>query len=116
MVDEAVATMSQTIKNMVEEDCAYTAIPLPNVDGKILAKVIHYCTKHVEMEKTTLADVNGKLAAPDVKGWDAEFMKGADMDTLYDLLLVSSSDPGVCVDVLSCLRCSIQCSLVCLTL
>lgn len=90
-LDESAAAMSQTIKYVIEDGCADTAIPLANVDGKILAKVVHYCTKHVEMERTLLADLDGKLVAPNVKRWDAEFMKEVDMNTLYELLLVSSS-------------------------
>lgn len=47
-VDEAVALESQTIKHMIEDDCADSGIPLPNVNSKILSKVIEYCKKHVE--------------------------------------------------------------------
>ncbi|OVA07438.1 SKP1 component [Macleaya cordata] len=39
-VDEAVALESETIKQMIEDDCADGSIPLPNVTGNILAKVI----------------------------------------------------------------------------
>ncbi|KAL0695136.1 hypothetical protein Bca4012_062316 [Brassica carinata] len=47
-VDEAVALESQTIVNLVEDDCVDNGVPLPNVTSKILAKVIEYCKKHVE--------------------------------------------------------------------
>ncbi|KAF7115919.1 hypothetical protein RHSIM_RhsimUnG0045200 [Rhododendron simsii] len=47
-VEETVALESQTIKHMIEDDCADNTIPLPNVTSKILAKVIEYCRKHVE--------------------------------------------------------------------
>ncbi|MCD7471977.1 hypothetical protein HAX54_012797 [Datura stramonium] len=40
--------MSQAIKNMVQDDCASNVIPLPNVDGKTMTKVIEYGTKHSE--------------------------------------------------------------------
>uniref|UniRef100_A0A453GRN5 SKP1 component POZ domain-containing protein n=1 Tax=Aegilops tauschii subsp. strangulata TaxID=200361 RepID=A0A453GRN5_AEGTS len=48
-VEEAVAIESQTIRHMIEDDCADNGIPLPNVDSKILAKVIEYCKKHVQL-------------------------------------------------------------------
>ncbi|GKD41457.1 S-phase kinase-associated protein 1, partial [Tanacetum coccineum] len=37
-LDETVALESQTIKHMIEDDCADSVIPLPNVTGKILSK------------------------------------------------------------------------------
>ncbi|CAN6582455.1 unnamed protein product [Malus baccata var. baccata] len=81
-VDEAVALMSQTIKHMVEDDCADNGIPLPNVTSKILAKVIEYCRKHVEAAKPEeRASVD-----EDLKAWDAEFVK-VDQATLFDLIL-----------------------------
>ena len=51
-VEEAVALQSQTIKHMIEDDCADSGIPLPNVTSKILSKVIEYCKKHVETPKS----------------------------------------------------------------
>ncbi|XP_059314410.1 SKP1-like protein 1B [Lycium ferocissimum] len=47
-VEESVALESQTIKHMIEDDCANTSIPLPSVTSKILAKVIEYCKRHVD--------------------------------------------------------------------
>ncbi|KAK4711265.1 hypothetical protein R3W88_005778 [Solanum pinnatisectum] len=46
--DEAIAVRSQTIKNMVEDDCVSNVIPLPNVYSKITTKVIDYSKKHSE--------------------------------------------------------------------
>jgi S-phase kinase-associated protein 1 len=83
-VDEAVALESQTIKHMIEEDCADNAIPLPNVTSKILSKVIEYCKKHVETPKS---DDRPSSADDDLKSWDAEFVK-VDQATLFDLILV----------------------------
>lgn len=82
-VDEAVALESQTIKHMIEDDCADSGIPLPNVTSKILAKVIEYCKKHVDA-------VSGdeKPTEDDLKAWDTEFVK-VDQATLFDLILVS---------------------------
>lgn len=84
-VEEAVALESQTIKHMIEDDCADTSIPLPNVTSKILSKVIEYCKKHVETPKT-----DDKAAEDDLKSFDAEFVK-VDQGTLFDLILVRLS-------------------------
>jgi len=83
-VDEAVALESQTIKHMIEDDCADSGIPLPNVTSKILAKVIEYCKKHVDA-----ANPDDKPSEEDLKAWDADFVK-VDQATLFDLILVSS--------------------------
>ncbi|CAI0553859.1 unnamed protein product [Linum tenue] len=69
---------SQTIKHMIEDDCADNGIPLPNVTGRILAKVIEYCKKHHEAPK------------PDgFASWDEDFVK-VDQNTLFDLILAAN--------------------------
>lgn len=82
-VDEAVALESQTIKHMIEDDCADNGIPLPNVTSKILSKVVEYCKKHVESPKA-----DDRTADEELKNWDADFVK-VDQATLFDLILVS---------------------------
>ena len=83
-VDEAVALESQTIKHMIEDDCADSGIPLPNVTSRILAKVIEYCKKHVESPKS-----EDRSAEEELKNWDAEFVK-VDQGTLFDLILAAN--------------------------
>ncbi|KAG4964134.1 hypothetical protein JHK86_041002 [Glycine max] len=78
----AVAVESQTIKLMIEDNCADSGIPLPNVTSKILAKVIDYCKKHVE---ANCADE--KPSEDELKAWDADFVK-VDQATLFDLILI----------------------------
>lgn len=94
-VEEAVALESTTIKHMIEDDCADNGIPLPNVTGKILAKVVEYCKKHVEVpttqdSNTSGANSNGAATnggEEDLKSWDTDFVK-VDQATLFDLILV----------------------------
>lgn len=64
-VEEAVAVESQTIRHIIEDDCADTGIPIPNVTSKVLAMVIQYCKKHVE-DKTSDDE--------ELKKFDAEFV------------------------------------------
>ncbi|KAM3261485.1 hypothetical protein ACQJBY_052260 [Aegilops geniculata] len=93
-VEEAVAMESQTIRHMIEDDCADNGIPLPNVDSKILSKVIEYCKKHVQASpkpadassSTSTADA---APAEDLKSFDAEFIK-VDQNTLFDLVLAAN--------------------------
>ncbi|KAF5760457.1 putative S-phase kinase-associated protein [Helianthus annuus] len=74
-VEEVVALESQTIKHIIEDDCANTTIPLPNVTSKTLSMVIEYCKKHVESD-----------AEKDLKAFDSEFVKVDDHATLFDLI------------------------------
>ncbi|CAI8600992.1 unnamed protein product [Vicia faba] len=85
-VDEAVALESQTLRHLIEDNCADgEGIPIPNVTSQILAKVIEYCKKHVEA-----ANSEEKPAAnDDLKTWDAEFVK-VDQQTLFDLILAAN--------------------------
>ncbi|KAG2692831.1 hypothetical protein I3843_08G068500 [Carya illinoinensis] len=85
-VDEAVALESQTIKHMIEDDCADNGIPLPNVTSKILSKVIEYCKKHVEAPK---AEDRAASLDEDLKAWDVEFVK-VDQATLFELILAAN--------------------------
>ncbi|KAL3639034.1 SKP1-like protein 1A [Castilleja foliolosa] len=89
-VEEAVAVESQTIKHMIEDDCADNTIPLPNVTGKILAKVIEYCKRHVDAAAASSDKAEEKPSSDeDVKGFDADFVK-VDQATLFDLILAAN--------------------------
>jgi S-phase kinase-associated protein 1 len=85
-VDEEVAFLSQTVKNLVEDAGTEDVVPLPNVSGRILAKVIEYCRFHVEADKKV--DDKPSKSEDDQKQWDTEFVK-VDQATLFDLILVS---------------------------
>ncbi|KAK3429793.1 hypothetical protein EUGRSUZ_E01287 [Eucalyptus grandis] len=80
-VEKAVARQSRTIAQMIEMDVPADGIPLPNVTGKILSKVIDYCKMHV-----VDTDRDSSVAGDDFKAWDAEFVK-VDLATLFDLML-----------------------------
>ncbi|PIN12484.1 SCF ubiquitin ligase, Skp1 component [Handroanthus impetiginosus] len=94
-VEEAVAVESQTIKHMIEDDCADNVIPLPNVTGKILSKVIEYCKRQVDAAAVaSAAKADDKLASnattdEDLKAFDADFVK-VDQATLFDLILAAN--------------------------
>jgi len=74
-IEEAVAVQSQTIKLLIDDDCANdTGIPVSNVTSKILAMVIEYCKKHVDV-----------VSSDELRKWDAEFVQ-VDQDTLFNLI------------------------------
>ncbi|KAF7082078.1 hypothetical protein CFC21_085959 [Triticum aestivum] len=92
-VEEAVAMESQTIRKMIEDDCADTAILIPNINSKILSRVIEYCNKHVPTTGATGAAASDTVApaalAEDLKIWDAEFIK-VNRATRFDLIQAAS--------------------------
>jgi len=86
-VEQEVANMSETIKNMIEDTGADVAIPLQNVSGKDLTKVIEYCTFKVNSKKKN-ADGN-VMSEEDVKNWESDFVK-VDQGTLFQLILAAN--------------------------
>ncbi|KAG6432020.1 hypothetical protein SASPL_103593 [Salvia splendens] len=96
-VDEVVAQQSQTIKHMIEDDCADNAIPLPNVTGKILSKVIEYCKRHVDAAAAAAAASDSKeddklasaVSREELKAFDTDFVN-VDQATLFDLILAAN--------------------------
>ncbi|VVB00804.1 unnamed protein product [Arabis nemorensis] len=79
-IEEPVALQSHTIAHMIEDDCVENVIPISNVTGEILAKVIEYCKKHVD----------GGGSEEELKIWDQELMKNIDQSTLYYLILAAN--------------------------
>ncbi|GJN29357.1 hypothetical protein PR202_gb17578 [Eleusine coracana subsp. coracana] len=78
------ATMqSQTIKHMIEDDCADNGIPLPNVTATILSKLLEYWASSSSTSNNS-DDNNNEL-----KSWDADFVK-VDQATLFDLILAAN--------------------------
>ncbi|KAG9444154.1 hypothetical protein H6P81_015494 [Aristolochia fimbriata] len=79
-VDENVARMLTTIEHLVESECDNAVVPVPNVTGEILEKVLEYCNY-----KASLAKGKAK-SKQEIEEWEAEFID-VDYVTLYHLLL-----------------------------
>ena len=73
-VSTPVAYQSATIKNILDDQHGDLCIPVPNVNGDTLAKVIEYCEYHVDDHPPA-----------DMKAWDAEFI-AVDNTMLCDLV------------------------------
>ncbi|KAL3734278.1 hypothetical protein ACJRO7_023602 [Eucalyptus globulus] len=85
-VEVAVALECQTIKHMIEDDCAGDGIPLPNVSSKILSKIIEFCRKHVDADRERAGSASPAAADDELKAWDAEFIKAANYLNIKGLL------------------------------
>ncbi|EYU37961.1 hypothetical protein ABFS82_02G007400 [Erythranthe guttata] len=89
-MDEAVASNSLTIKNMIEDGCADDVIPLPNVNTPILAMIIQYCKHHTEAAADKGAAAAAKKVSEDsLIDFDTEFMD-VEQCTRFDLLLAAN--------------------------
>jgi len=87
-VDRDIAITSITIKNMLDDiPDADTAIPLPNVKGKILEKVIEYCQHLKENPPPPVSEE--KRFTEEISPWDKTFTE-VDHPTLFDLILAAN--------------------------
>lgn len=69
---------SQTIKDFIEEDVtADVTIPLPNVSGKVLTKVIEFGTFHAGAAKKDVVSGAPAKTEAEIKAWDAEFISAS---------------------------------------
>lgn len=83
-----VAKMSETVRNLIEDAGIGNTIPLPNVTGKILGKVVEYCNHHVD-DAPPADDKKDEKRTDDISPWDADFCK-VDQATLFELILAAN--------------------------
>jgi len=83
-----VAKMSETVKHMIE-DIGGDQIPLPNVTGKILQKVIDYCKFHLEHPTPPSEEKKDEKRTDDIIPWDQTFCN-VDQATLFELILAAN--------------------------
>ncbi|KAJ3099581.1 hypothetical protein HDU97_002929 [Phlyctochytrium planicorne] len=94
-VDKEVAERSMLLKNMLEDVGDSDApIPLPNVAGKILEKVVEYCIHHKDdppapPEEEKDAFDTSRRRSDDIEEWDAQFIK-VDNEELFDIILAAN--------------------------
>nr|XP_043613942.1 SKP1-like protein 13 [Erigeron canadensis] len=85
--DESVAVQCKTIHHLIEDGCADSDIPVHNVTGKILSKVIEYCEKHAKSPNNTDDDQTDE----ELKAFDAGFYDFVnDQKTAFDIMLAAN--------------------------
>lgn len=78
-VDKEMIKTSGTIMNLIDEEMVDdNEIPLPNVSGKILKKVLEFCEFHNQCPDET-----------ELTTWDLDFFK-VDQSDLFELILASN--------------------------
>ncbi|KAJ1693754.1 hypothetical protein LUZ63_010452 [Rhynchospora breviuscula] len=105
-VEEMAALQSDTIKRALEESDPDQCIPLANVTGEVLSKIVDYLTKQSEFAsnkpqeileknlpelKDDVAKAEADLEAwkKDVEAWEDQYIN-VDMNMLYDLYLAAN--------------------------
>lgn len=86
-----VAERSILIKNMLE-DCGEIdqAIPIPNVNGSVLTKVIEWCEHHKNDPAPTADDeTDSRKKSTDIEEWDQKFMQ-VDQEMLFEIILAAN--------------------------
>lgn len=89
-VPRKVALMSELVKTMVEGDKEEKEIPLPNVKGNVLKKVVEYMSYHVDNPaKVIEKPLKSSNMAEVVSQWDADFVD-VDQELLFELILAAN--------------------------
>ncbi|KAK6775192.1 hypothetical protein RDI58_026193 [Solanum bulbocastanum] len=92
-VEEAAASQSEMIKNMIEDGCATSVIPLPNINSKTLTKVITYLNKHITKDeandKGKAVETGEEDEEDDLKEFDEQFMS-MDWEELSDMIMAAN--------------------------
>ena len=90
-VESRVAEMSMTIKHMLEDlPDTDEAIPLPNISGAILEKVIAYCEHHKDDAAPEAPEDSSAPPEINVTGFDKELVTGIEQATLFDMILAAN--------------------------
>jgi S-phase kinase-associated protein 1 len=92
-VEKDVISASTTIKNMLDQIEVGSEddepIPLQNVTGSILKRVIQWCQYHRADKNENTDDDQREKRSDDISAWDSDFLK-VDQGTLFELLLAAN--------------------------
>lgn len=90
MVKKKVAMMSELVKTMAEGDKEEKEIPLPNVKGTVLKKVVEYMTYHCDNPAKEIdKPLKSSNMAEAVSQWDADYVD-VDQELLFELILAAN--------------------------
>lgn len=92
-VERDVIAASSTIKNMMDQIEVGSEddepIPVQNVSGSILRRVIQYAQYHRNDKNDNTDDDQKEKRSDDICAWDVDFLK-VDQGTLFELLLAAN--------------------------
>lgn len=94
VVDKDVACRSLLIKNMIEdlgvEMAQSTSVPLHNVSGPVLDKVIEWCEHHrADPPPSADEDTESRKKTTEIDEWDQKYMQ-VDQEMLFEIILAAN--------------------------
>lgn len=89
-IDVEAIRMSSTISHLIEDAGTEEDIPLPNVTGEVLEKVIEYCVyHHANPSPPVPEDQKDVKRTDDIIPWDLDFCK-VPQDRLFEYTLAAN--------------------------
>jgi S-phase kinase-associated protein 1 len=79
-LEVGMAKKFETVEKLIEDSGVEDKIPLKEVTGKILSKIVEYLQYHYQ---------NGENSGKDIIGWDLNFFK-MDDETLFSIILAAN--------------------------
>lgn len=86
------ARMSGTIANMLDDfddDDEETVIPIPNIKGDIMERVIAFCAQHPDAPRNLTEEQQLEMRTKPLSGFDLEFVK-VPLATLFEMILAAN--------------------------
>lgn len=86
-IDEKSAERSNLLKGLISDYTEDTDIPMPDIRGDVLKKVVEYLIKYKDTEPKEIPKPlpsNNLLDVTDE--WDVSFLNSIDLDTIFDLI------------------------------
>lgn len=82
------AQMSVTLANLIKDAGISDPLPVPNVTGSVLEKIVSYCTYHTDHPDEG-TDEKKDNRSEEVRTWDEEFCK-IDQTKIFELILATN--------------------------
>lgn len=86
-IDEKSSRKSNLLKGLIQDYTEDTDIPMPDIKGDILKKVVEYLTHYTESEPKEIPKPLPSANLLDVTDeWDVTFINSVDLDNNFDII------------------------------
>jgi S-phase kinase-associated protein 1 len=86
-IDEKSAERSSLMKGLIQDYTENSDIPMPDIRGEVLKKVVEYLTHYNESEPKEIPKPLPSANLLDVTDeWDVTFINSVDLDTTFDII------------------------------
>jgi S-phase kinase-associated protein 1 len=86
-IDEKSAERSSLMKGLIQDYTENSDIPMPDIRGEVLKKVVEYLTHYNESDPKEIPKPLPSANLLDVTDeWDVTFINSVDLDTTFDII------------------------------